>query len=53
MDNAYELAGWDALSPYARGEVDRIARENGVMLAWNTPRETLERFIRIYRATGR
>lgn len=49
---AYAQVGWYGLSPYARAEIDRIAREGyGVELHAGTDVETLRRFIRIYRAS--
>lgn len=49
--SAYERVGWDDLSPYARQQIDQIARDHGVTLHAGTDEETLRRFIQIYRAS--
>lgn len=47
---AYDRVGWDQLSPFARGEIDRLAREQGITLHALTDEATLRRFIAMYRS---
>lgn len=50
--SAYENVGWDKLSPYARQQIDLIAKDFGVTLHAGTDEATLRRFIAIYRNTS-
>jgi len=47
---ADKWAAFNALSPYMRGEVERIARQAGVTLDADSTAEEIARFVRMAKA---